>query len=153
MNRTRNAKVGVIGAEVETEYRAVMVAECGRRFRSSPTPNVFILSPGTTAITCLLTRTAMLSRMLPLYVVVAAGLFVGGINGAGDSARQSVEETTRIVVERDQVPLAQKAPTGFTPFGDLHALPASDYTNLGHPNFPKYNVRIKTSHFCDGTVK
>ena len=29
----------------------------------------------------------------------------------------------------------------------------STYAVLGHPKFPKYNVRIKKSHFCDGTVR
>jgi hypothetical protein len=41
----------------------------------------------------------------------------------------------------------------FTPFEDLHALSTSQFTTLGHPLFPNYNVRIKESDFCDGTVK
>ena len=41
----------------------------------------------------------------------------------------------------------------FTPLGDLDALSSSDFTVLGHPAFPKHNVRVKQSHFCDGTVR
>lgn len=40
----------------------------------------------------------------------------------------------------------------FTPLGDLSALSTDVYTILSHPFFPNYNVRIKKSHFCDGTV-
>lgn len=41
----------------------------------------------------------------------------------------------------------------FTPFDDLSLLSSSEFTTLGHPAFPKYEVRIKKSDFCDGTVK
>ena len=41
----------------------------------------------------------------------------------------------------------------FAPFEDLGLLSASEYTTLGHPAFPNYNVRIKKSDFCDGTVQ
>ncbi|KAI0683515.1 serine carboxypeptidase [Earliella scabrosa] len=41
----------------------------------------------------------------------------------------------------------------FTPLGDLDALSSSDFTVLGHPAFPRHNVRVKQSHFCDGTVR
>lgn len=40
----------------------------------------------------------------------------------------------------------------FTPLGDLSALSTDVYTALSHPLFPNYNVRIKKSDFCDGTV-
>ncbi|EPS98584.1 hypothetical protein FOMPIDRAFT_1024590 [Fomitopsis schrenkii] len=40
----------------------------------------------------------------------------------------------------------------FTPLGDLSALSTDVYTTLSHPFFPNYNVRIKKSDFCDGTV-
>ena len=35
---------------------------------------------------------------------------------------------------------------------ELAALSSSDFTTLGHPAFPNYDVRIKKSDFCDGTV-
>lgn len=41
----------------------------------------------------------------------------------------------------------------FTPLEDLSLLSSSEFTTLGHPAFPKYEVRIKKSDFCDGTVK
>ena len=41
----------------------------------------------------------------------------------------------------------------FTPVEDLGLLSTSDFTTLGHPLFPNYNVRIKKSDFCDGTVR
>ena len=41
----------------------------------------------------------------------------------------------------------------FTPLEDLHALSASSYTILQHPKFPAYSVRIKESHFCDGSAR
>ncbi|KAF7319293.1 Carboxypeptidase [Mycena chlorophos] len=41
----------------------------------------------------------------------------------------------------------------FTPLEDLNALSTSEFTTLGHPVFPNYNVRIKKSSFCDPTVK
>lgn len=41
----------------------------------------------------------------------------------------------------------------FSPFEDLHALSASEYTTLRHPNFPAHSVRIKDSQFCDGDVR
>ncbi|KAI0720036.1 serine carboxypeptidase [Cerioporus squamosus] len=41
----------------------------------------------------------------------------------------------------------------FTPFEDLHALSATEYTVLQHPSFPAHSVRIKESHFCDGEVR
>ncbi|KAH7885523.1 Alpha/Beta hydrolase protein [Phlebopus sp. FC_14] len=40
----------------------------------------------------------------------------------------------------------------FTPVEHLSALSADRFTTLSHPVFPKYNVRIKKSGFCDGTV-
>lgn len=43
--------------------------------------------------------------------------------------------------------------TTFTPVGDLAAIMETQYTVLSHPEFPRYNVRIKKSNFCDGTVK
>lgn len=41
----------------------------------------------------------------------------------------------------------------FRPFEDLNTISDSTYAVLGHPKFPKYNVRIKKSNFCDGTVR
>ena len=41
----------------------------------------------------------------------------------------------------------------FTPMEDLGLLSTSDFTTLGHPLFPNYNVRIKKSDFCAGTVR
>lgn len=41
----------------------------------------------------------------------------------------------------------------FSPMEDLGLLSASQFTTLGHPLFPDYNVRIKKSDFCDGTVR
>ncbi|KAF7330037.1 Carboxypeptidase [Mycena kentingensis (nom. inval.)] len=41
----------------------------------------------------------------------------------------------------------------FTPLEDMNALSATEFTTLGHPEFPKYGVRIKKSAFCDETVK
>ncbi|KAF9049221.1 serine carboxypeptidase [Hymenopellis radicata] len=40
----------------------------------------------------------------------------------------------------------------FTPVEDLHSLSFSEFTALSHPTFPNYNVRIKKSDLCDGTV-
>ncbi|KAI0784828.1 serine carboxypeptidase [Abortiporus biennis] len=41
----------------------------------------------------------------------------------------------------------------FSPYEDLSSLSALEYTTLGHPAFPKYQVRLKQSkEFCDGTV-
>ncbi|KAI3611512.1 hypothetical protein WG66_002067 [Moniliophthora roreri] len=36
---------------------------------------------------------------------------------------------------------------------DLDTLSDDNYTVLKHPEFPSYNVRIKKSRFCDGTVQ
>lgn len=41
----------------------------------------------------------------------------------------------------------------FSPLEDLGLLSTSEFTTLGHPAFPNYNVRIKKSDFCDGTVR
>lgn len=43
--------------------------------------------------------------------------------------------------------------THFSAKGDLNVLFESHFTDLSHPAFPKHNVRIKKSSFCDGTVK
>lgn len=53
---------------------------------------------------------------------------------------------------------AYRAPTSydaglFAPLEGLGLLSTSGFTTLGHPVFPKYNVRIKKSDFCDGTVR
>ncbi|KAF9467031.1 serine carboxypeptidase [Collybia nuda] len=40
----------------------------------------------------------------------------------------------------------------FTPFESLSLLSETEFTNIQHPVFPHYNVRIKKSHFCDPTV-
>ncbi|TBU41993.1 serine carboxypeptidase [Dichomitus squalens] len=41
----------------------------------------------------------------------------------------------------------------FTPLGDLSSLSSTEFTSLGHPIFPRHNVRIKQSHFCDASVR
>ena len=41
----------------------------------------------------------------------------------------------------------------FSPIEDLNALSFADYSILAHPAFPKYQVRIKKSDFCDGSVR
>ncbi|EKM51694.1 uncharacterized protein PHACADRAFT_261985 [Phanerochaete carnosa HHB-10118-sp] len=41
----------------------------------------------------------------------------------------------------------------FSPVEDLGLLSTSEFTALAHPTFPNYNVRIKKSDFCDGTVR
>lgn len=41
----------------------------------------------------------------------------------------------------------------FAPLEDLGLLSTSEFMTLGHPAFPDYNVRIKKSDFCDGTVR
>ncbi|KAH7919224.1 alpha/beta-hydrolase [Leucogyrophana mollusca] len=40
----------------------------------------------------------------------------------------------------------------FTPLEHLSVLSTEQFTTFGHPVFPNYNVRIKKSDFCDGTV-
>jgi len=40
----------------------------------------------------------------------------------------------------------------FSPYGSLSSLAETQYATLGHPLFPRYNVRIKKSKFCDETV-
>lgn len=40
----------------------------------------------------------------------------------------------------------------FTPLEEFSLLSTSEFTTLSHPLFPNYNVRIKKSDFCDGTV-
>ncbi|KAL4246570.1 Carboxypeptidase [Abortiporus biennis] len=40
----------------------------------------------------------------------------------------------------------------FSPFEDLAALSSTEFTTLGHPVFPNYQVRLKKSKFCDGGV-
>lgn len=60
-----------------------------------------------------------------------------------------------------QGPQGYQAPLGhesnddglFSPLEDLSVLTATEYTTLAHPAFPKYEVRIKKSDFCDGTVR
>ena len=61
-------------------------------------------------------------------------------------------------VQTQQLPLgnAKYAPYDaglFTPVEDLGVLSVTEFTTLAHPAFPKYNVRIKKSDFCDGTVR
>ncbi|THH00821.1 hypothetical protein EW026_g1775 [Hermanssonia centrifuga] len=41
----------------------------------------------------------------------------------------------------------------FRPFEELSLLSNTEFTTLNHPAFPKYDVRIKKSDFCDGTVR
>ena len=41
----------------------------------------------------------------------------------------------------------------FAPLEDLNVLSTAEFTTLAHPAFPRYNVRIKKSDFCDGTVR
>ncbi|KAH9939580.1 Alpha/Beta hydrolase protein [Amylocystis lapponica] len=40
----------------------------------------------------------------------------------------------------------------FTPVEELSVLSTSEFTTLAHPAFPSYDVRIKKSSWCDGTV-
>ncbi len=55
----------------------------------------------------------------------------------------------QVLLSKSQINLE----THFSPIGDLSVLVESHYAELSHPAFPKYNVRIKKSDFCDGTVK
>ena len=41
----------------------------------------------------------------------------------------------------------------FTPLESLAHVSDQEFTMLGHPFFPKHNVRIKQTNFCDSTVK
>ena len=41
----------------------------------------------------------------------------------------------------------------FTPLGDLGGLSATEFTTLSHPAFSRHKVRVKQSHFCDGSVR
>ena len=41
----------------------------------------------------------------------------------------------------------------FSPMEDLSALSSTQYSTLSHPAFPSYEVRIKRSDFCDGSVR
>ena len=65
-----------------------------------------------------------------------------------------------LAVSAAQLPLGaeQSAFSGydsglFTPMEDLGALSSTQFTTLGHPAFPRHNVRIKQSLFCDETVR
>ncbi|CAA7266369.1 unnamed protein product [Cyclocybe aegerita] len=40
----------------------------------------------------------------------------------------------------------------FSPVEHLSALSTSEFTTFGHPEFPRYGVRMKKSSFCDETV-
>lgn len=64
------------------------------------------------------------------------------------------------------VSLTEPCTAGETPWNDvahvdaavaeapaLSSLASSDFTTLWHPELPRYGVRIKKSHFCDGSVK
>ena len=41
----------------------------------------------------------------------------------------------------------------FTPLGDPSVLSATEFTTLSHPAFSRHKVRVKQSHFCDGSVR
>lgn len=41
----------------------------------------------------------------------------------------------------------------FSPVEDLSNLSENGFTTLAHPAFPRYNVRMKKTSFCDETVK
>ena len=41
----------------------------------------------------------------------------------------------------------------FSPMEDLSLLSTSEFTTLGHPLFPNYNVRIKKSDFCESSAR
>ena len=100
------------------------------------------------------TMSAALSSFLRLLCAlsVCAIFSHGHIHG---STRLSGEGTKVLSKEAGtngrQLPLQQTA--AYQPFGDLRALKASEYTTLGHQHFPKYSVRVKRSHFCDGSVR
>lgn len=64
--------------------------------------------------------------------------------GLAASALGSVQETFSFKSYDDGL---------FSPLEDLSLLSTSDFTTLGHPLFPDYDVRIKKSDFCDGTVR
>ncbi|KAI0077822.1 serine carboxypeptidase [Panus rudis PR-1116 ss-1] len=58
-------------------------------------------------------------------------------------------------LSQDQVVLGhqERYDTGlFEPLEDLNLISTDEYTILSHPSFPKYNVRVKKTDFCDGTV-
>ncbi|KAL6307995.1 serine carboxypeptidase [Sparassis latifolia] len=57
-------------------------------------------------------------------------------------------------VLKNRLPLAsERYDAGlFSPVGDLGVLSTSRWTTLNHPAFPNYDVRIKKSDFCDGSV-
>ena len=58
-------------------------------------------------------------------------------------------------VQAQQLPLGHATYDAglFTPVENLGVLSTTEFTTLAHPAFPKYNVRIKKSDFCDGTVR
>ena len=41
----------------------------------------------------------------------------------------------------------------FTPLGELGMLSEAQFTTLKHPLFPHYDVGVKKTRFCDGTVE
>jgi hypothetical protein len=52
------------------------------------------------------------------------------------------------------IPFGEDSPESkFEPVRDLSAVRSDKWTTLRHPVFPRYNVRIKQSHFCDTTVR
>lgn len=78
--------------------------------------------------------------------LVAALVLVAGALGSGYVQAQSGRRLNE--------PEPYDAQGLFAPYEDLHLLSTSEFTSLGHPAFPNYNVRIKKSaDFCDGTVK
>ena len=76
------------------------------------------------------------------------------LNSSGVRAL-SVLSSAALAVANVQQPFASEGRDDglLTPFGDLSLLSTSQYTTLGHPLFPDYNVRIKKSDFCDRSVR
>ena len=82
-----------------------------------------------------------------MFAVVASGLFLLGI-AVSSTLGLSQQPFTVAASNYDTYDAGL-----FSPMEDLSLLSTSQFTSLGHPAFPNYNVRIKKSDFCNGTVK
>ena len=83
--------------------------------------------------------------LVPMFWPRLSGLLA--VVGAAVAAQHSFTVQQGVNIAADQYDAGL-----FTPLGDLSALSTDVYTTLSHPLFPNYNVRIKKSDFCDGTV-
>ena len=81
-----------------------------------------------------------------------SSLLVAGIAVASSSVVDASLNLQR-PLKSDDVPFASYDEGLFTPIEDLGLLSSSEFMVIGHPLFPDYNVRIKKSGFCDGTVR